>query len=308
MKMINGKEFFLEENTVVTIGNFDGLHLGHQKLIEEIKKIKNDKGFKSVVFSFYPHPIQLIKKSEIRTILSQDEKKKELEKFDIDFFINYTFDNKTMNLLPEDFVKNVLINQLKCKVLVIGEEFKFGKNNMGSIDELNLLSQKYDFNIITIKHENINNIKISSRLIREDIKNAEFNSIKNKLGKEYFIEGKVVSGKKLGRTINFPTANLLPHKEKILPQNGVYITKTEIAGKEYRSITNIGVNPTIDNNNNKIVETYIFDFNQDIYDKTIKVKFYEFIRAEVKFKNIDELKDRMREDYEIASQFFLNKK
>lgn len=314
MEIFNKKDFSVSENTIVAIGNFDGFHRGHQQLISRLINEKNNTRFnssnednncseiqpKSVVFSFYPHPLKFTKNIDIKTILTLDEKIDELDEFGVDYFINYPFDNDTMNLEPEEFVKTILVEKLNIKKLIVGEGFRFGRKHSGNVEILEKLSEKYNFELIRITHENENKNKISSTTIRELVDSNNFKEIKKLLGKDYYVSGKVISGKMLGRTINFPTANIKPMDDKLLPKNGVYVTETEINGKIYRSVSNVGVNPTTDNLKEKIIETHIFEYKKDIYGKEIKVKFYEFVRPEKKFNNLQELKEQIEIDCNFA--------
>ncbi len=341
MVTIKDKEFFVKEKTIVAIGNFDGFHYGHLELIKKLNNEKNKSNsslvnisnkenlhklfnndssiafgnsqellgypFKSVVFSFTPHPLSFIEKKEMKTILTLNEKIKELKKLNIDYFVNYPFDEEVMNMRAEYFIKEILVKKLNLKKLIIGDGFKFGKNNEGNINLLKSLSLKYKFELIVVPQKNQNNKKISSSLIRELIESGNLKDVKPLLGKHYYIKGVVINGKRLGRLLKFPTANILPNKNKLVPKNGVYITTTKIDGKLYESISNIGFNPTTDGLKHKILETHILDYDEDLYGKVIKVNFLEFIRGEKAFKNLDALKEQIAIDCKVAIDFFNNR-
>ncbi len=338
MIIINDKNFFIKENTIVTLGNFDGFHSGHLELIKRLNEEKNkfdddDNGiyfrqilnnnssivfednqkllsssFKTVIFSFYPHPLTYIKNVDMKTILSLEEKTMELEKLGLDYFINYPFDDDTMNIEAEEFVKEILVKRMNLKKIIIGEGGRFGKGHKGDVKLLKKLGIEYDFQVIVVPQKKQESEKISSTQIRELLINNKFEEIKKLLEKDYYISGTVIAGKKLGRKLQFPTANILPSKEKLLPQNGVYITKTEVDGQIFESISNIGYNPTVDTIDNKTIETHILNYSNDLYGKIIKITFFEFIREEKKFINVEKLKEQILVDYDIAVRFFKSKK
>ncbi len=337
MKTINNKNFSFKEKTIVAIGNFDGFHYGHLELIKRVNLekgkyyknyIKNNNVMhnydinssiifdnqellscyvKSVIFSFYPHPLNYIKNIKMKTILSMEEKIDELESLGLDYFVCYPFDEHTMNIAATKFVEEVLVKQINMEIIIVGEDFKFGSGQKGDINLLKKLGQKYNFEVIQIEQKKDMNKKISSTDIRKLIEGNNFIEIKKLLGNSYYVKGEVINGKMLGRTINFPTANIVPQQDKLLPRNGVYVTTTEIDGKVYKSISNVGINPTTDNYSNKIIETHIFNYDDDIYGKKIKVNFFEFVRNEKKFNGIDELKQQISLDCDTALKYFESK-
>ena len=310
MKIIDNFNIFDKDNkqeTVVTIGNFDGVHIGHKKLINTTKKYALDKGLKSVLITFSPHPLEIIKNNvPFFYIFSEEEKNIEIEKEDLDFFIKQPFTKEFGNISPEDFV-NILIEKLNCKVLVVGEDYCFGKNRAGNVETLKRIGKEKGIEVIKISNIIIDGERVSSSIIRECINKKNIKKANMLLNKSYYILGKVVEGNKLGRTIGFPTANIIPPKNKLLPPDGVYITKTKYKNRTYDSITNIGTNPTV-NNTNRTIETYVFDFNQNLYNQYIKVCFYDWVRDVKRFSGIDELKGQIAKDIKIANNFFrLNK-
>nr|WP_317358167.1 bifunctional riboflavin kinase/FAD synthetase [uncultured Tyzzerella sp.] len=306
MKITNNFNIFDEDNkqqTIVTIGNFDGIHIGHKKLITTTKKYALEKGLKSVVITFSPHPLEIIKNNiPFLYIFSEEEKNREMEKENIDFFIKYPFTKDFANISPKDFV-NILIEKLNCKILVVGEDYCFGKNRTGNVEILKNICKEKGIEVIKIYNIVIDGERVSSSIIRECLNNRNIKKANLLLNKPYYILDKVVEGNKLGRTIGFPTANIIPSKNKLLPPDGVYITKTKYNNNIYDSITNIGTNPTV-NNTHRTIETYIFDFNQNLYNKDIEVYFYDWIRSVKKFKGIDELKGQIAKDINIANNFF----
>ena len=285
----------LESNSVVTLGNFDGVHIGHKKLIDEINLPENE-GLTKVLFSFYPHPITIIKNIEIKTILARVEKYNLIKDMGFDVFVEYPFSLDFSNLSKEEFIKNILIDKLKCKILVIGDGYKFGKDKSGDAKYLKEIGEKHDIKTIIVKHCMNSSEKVSSSAIRDFILKGEIEKANFLLGRNYFIEGIVVRGRELGRTIGFPTINIIPEHEKLLPPNGVY--KTITSHEKYginQSITNIGVKPTV-SGEYKTIETNIFNFNENLYDEKVKIEFLRFIRPEKKFDNIDELKEQIKND------------
>lgn len=299
------KDFNLQEKkySAITIGNFDGLHLGHKKLIKTTKKISLQNNFNSVVFSFNPHPLQVLKNNDkFLYILSKKEKERELLKEGIDIFINYPFDVKFSKISPDHFI-DILCDKLKCKSLIVGEDYCFGKDRIGNVNTLISIGKKRGLDVIKIPNVVIDGERVSSSKIRECLLNKNIKKANLLLNRPYSIIGEVVEGNKLGRTIGFPTANIIPDDNRILLPDAVYITKTKYNNKIYNSITNIGKNPTI-NNSKRTIETFIFNFKENLYGKEIEVLFYEWIRDGKKFSGIDELKNQIKEDTNVAKHFF----
>ena len=306
MNIIDNFNIFDNDNkleTVVTIGNFDGIHIGHKKLITTTKKYAIEEVLKSVVITFSPHPLEIIKNtSPFFYIFSEEEKDIEMKKEHIDYFIKYPFTKEFSNIEPQDFV-DMLIENLNCKILIVGEDYCFGKNRSGNVDILKKIGEEKGIKVIKIPNIIIDGERVSSSIIRDCLLNRNIKKANLLLNKPYYVFGKVVEGNKLGRTIGFPTANIIPPKNKLLPPDGVYITKTRYGNKVYDSITNIGKNPTV-NNVDRTIETYIFDFNENIYNKDIEVDFYDWVRSVKKFSGIDELKGQIAKDINVANNFF----
>ncbi|MFV0440566.1 MAG: bifunctional riboflavin kinase/FAD synthetase [Lachnospirales bacterium] len=305
MKILDNNER-ISENSIVLIGNFDGIHMGHQKLLKKAIDIKNksNKPLKIVALTFYPHPRTLLKNKIVRNIFTLEEKAIAFEKLGANYLKVCDFNEENRNLSPEEFVDKFLYQQLNCRYVIVGEGFTFSKNKSGNVKVLIELSKKYDFEVVPIKHYESDVVfddKISSTTIRDLIKNSDIKSANELLGRPFFIIGKVCSGKMLGRTIGFPTANINVSDSKILPKNGVYATKTKIRDKIYKSITNVGINPTFDVCK-KVVETNLFDYDGDLYGEQIVVEFFDYIRSETKFTNIDELKKQIEIDVEIVKK------
>ncbi len=299
MKIIEDKNISEDRFTAVTLGNFDGIHLGHQMLISTVKKYSERYKLASVVFSFYPHPMSLFKGDDIfYTILSSNEKKMVVEELDVDILVQYPFTREFAEMKAEDFAE-LLFNQVKCKVLVVGEDYCFGKNRTGNYDLLCKLGAQRGVEVIKISSVNDDGRRVSSTRIRKCIREHRIKEVNRLLNKPYFVLGNVEEGRKIGRSIGFPTANIVPPENKLLPPDGVYATKTVYDGKIYGSITNIGSNPTV-NGKGKTVETYIFDFEKEIYGEQIKVLFFDFLRDEITFDSVDKLKNQIGLDKEKA--------
>lgn len=302
MRVLQSKYIEQDKYTAVTLGNFDGIHLGHQKLISTVKEYAEKCGLKTIVFSFYPHPKSFFFGEDFYTIFTRYEKERLVEKMGVDELILYPFTAEFANMEPEDFAE-YFFDRMKCKVLVVGDDYCFGKNRRGDYNLLKSIGDKKGVDVIKISSINDNDIRISSTRIRECIKHRDFKEAYKLLGKSYFVSGNVVGGKRIGRKINFPTANIVTPDNKLLPPDGVYLTRTEHKGKIYNSITNVGKNPTV-GGKHKTVETYIFDFEQDIYGDEIIIRFYDFIRDECKFNSIDELKEQITKDKAKAIELF----
>ena len=304
MIYISNKDEKIEYNTVVTIGNFDGLHIGHQKLIKYTKFYSKEYNLKSVVLSFYPHPIKFLRNIEFDLISPKEEKRNIIESYFIDYYVEYSFDEHLSNNTAKDFIEFYLYKKLNCKFLIVGEDYKLGKDGLLDKSKLEAICNLYNIKLKVVPTLFNNNKKISSTEIKINIKNNNLNLVRELLGRPYSIYGKVEKGAKLGRTIGFPTINLKIPENKVLLVNGVYFTNTLINNKYYDSVTNIGVKPTIGGKNDKTIETYIIDFNQDIYDNYVTILFYDFIRKEIKFKNIDELKKQIKHDVKDTISYF----
>lgn len=298
MKIFNNFDINNNSYSVVTIGNFDGIHTGHKKLIETTIDIAKKNEYNAVVLTFSPHPIKVMKDSNFACILSEEEKNIEIGKYDIDFLIKYPFTSNFSDTPPSVFIEK-LINELKCKVIIVGEDYCFGKNREGNTELLRKICLEKDVKFIAVETIKQNGSKIGSSIIRSEILNKNMKVVTDMLGKKYYISGEVCEGNMLGRTIGFPTANLITSENKILPPDGVYVTQTIHNNKTYNSITNIGKNPTVDNSV-RTTETFIFDFNKSIYGDTIYVLFDEFIRRTKKFNSLDELKQQIEKDQKIA--------
>jgi len=284
---------------VLTIGTYDGVHLGHQKILDFLKqKAEQEKG-ESVVFTFYPHPRMVLFPDDHNLELLQtiDERIDKLSKLGIDHLIVFPFTKEFSRLSAVEFVRDILVNEINIHTLVIGYDHQFGRNREGSKHVLYELAPIYNFNIVEIPAFLKDEIKISSTKIRNALKKGEVQIANKYLGENYSIKGIVVHGDKIGADIGFPTANIQVKEDyKLIPENGVYAVKVFVNDCEFSAMLNIGIRPTISGNGEKRIEVHIFDFNKNIYDSKIKVEFVKRIRNEKTFTNLEELKKQLTID------------
>jgi len=296
---------YFEGNTGVGLGNFDGLHIGHMALINTLIRESQLNGLSSIVYTFTKHPENILRKKLITPLLLTEQKKIALlSEISLDYLYFDEFNEEFSRLTPEEFVRDVLINKLHIRLAVVGYDYRFGYKGEGEITLLKELGKKYGFRVIVISAIKCGNQVISSTKIRECIINGELDTSYKLLGRNYSITAEVVSGRRIGNTIGFPTANIHPERFLVLPANGVYITKTLLDGKLYNSMTNVGYNPTFEDVKEKTVETHIIDFNQDIYGKKIEVFFLKKIRDEKKFKSVERLIEQIAKDMQETKEFF----
>lgn len=307
MEYIAGKTEFRLHNSAVSLGKFDGLHIGHQLLIDKTISLK-EKGYTSVVFSFLYNPRNLFSEVDMQFIYTEEEKKRKLEEKGVDVFISYPFSKETAHMEPERFVKEVLIDRMDAKVIVVGSDFGFGHNREGNVELLGELSKQYGYQLIVYDKLTLEDTIVSSSFIRKELERGNIELVNQMLGIPFSITGEVVHGREIGRTLGMPTINLLPEESKLLPPNGVYASRVLMNGKSYDSVTSIGYKPSVGKEAKKGVETYIFDFNGELYGETIEVRLYGFEREEVKFDSIKELSWQMHKDIEWAKEFLKDKK
>lgn len=284
--------------TAVTIGTFDGVHTGHQVIIKQLKNAAKKIKGQSVLLTFFPHPRMVLypDDDELRLLNTIDERIEMLQKEGIDHLIIHPFSKEFSRLSSTEFVRDILVNQLNVETLVIGYDHHFGRNREGSFENLQELAPLYDFKVEEIEAQTIQQINISSTKIRTSLTNGEINAANNFLGYNYFIEGTVVDGNKQGREIGFPTANIKVNEwYKLIPANGVYAVKITIDNTIFNGMLNIGKRPTV-NGTTETIEVNIFNFNQNIYNKSVRVEFYERIRDEHKFETLSDLKEQLHID------------
>ena len=285
---------------VVTVGTFDGVHIGHQTIIERLKTIAKKIDGETVLLTFYPHPRKVIlnDQSNLKLINTKNEKIKLLEQYGLDHLFIHPFNEEFSRISPTSYVRDLLVNQLKTNHLVIGYNHQFGRNREGNLTLLTELSSIYDFNIEEISAQQINEIKVSSTKIRAAIEAGNIATANNYLGHTFSISGKVIQGNKLGRTIGFPTANIkIDESDKICPPKGVYAVRVKLDNQTLNGMMNIGTRPTIEKEQTTLSnEVHIFNFNKDIYNLTIQIEFIAMIREEKKFNDINGLKQQLIDD------------
>ncbi len=304
MEYITGRTDFKLHNSVVSLGKFDGIHRGHQLLLNRILEQKK-LGYQAVMFTFMFHPDNLFSDKEIDTIYTEEEKRYFLEQSGLDVLVSYPFTEETAAMEPEDFIKDVLIEKLDARMIVVGSDFCFGHNRRGNVAMLKEMSHNYGYEIIAFDKIKSDGQVISSSYIRNEIMEGHMERANSMLGRPFTIIGEVQHGRKIGRTLGLPTVNLIPPPHKLLPPNGVYASVTGINGKKYPGITNIGFNPTVGITSERRVETYIFDFDADLYGTYIEVSLFSMERREVKFNSLEELKAQMQKDIAFGREYFL---
>lgn len=292
-------ELFSLTNSIVTIGTFDGVHLGHQKIIKRLVELKQKQGGEIVLFTFDPHPRKVLfpEQKDLKLITTTQEKCEILKLFGVDYVLVYPFTKEFSKMQAQDYISDIIVKGLKTKTLVIGYDHRFGSNREGTIDTLKELSNIYNFEVEEIPAQEINQLNVSSTRIRKAIEEGDVQTANDFLGYSFFITGTVVKGKQLGRTIGYPTANIfIENADKLIPKIGVYAVNVIYKGITYQGMLNIGTNPTTDLDNKIKIEVNIFDFSQDIYGETLKIEFVKWIRNEEKFANLDELKQALAND------------
>ncbi|HEY5560146.1 MAG TPA: bifunctional riboflavin kinase/FAD synthetase [Clostridiaceae bacterium] len=290
----------LKGNIYIALGSFDGLHMGHLKLISETIRLAKENDGKSMIYAFKNHPLSIINKEMTPKLLMDNESKLNiLSKLGVDIVNLVDFDSNLMKLAPEEFIKKI-VEYYNCKGIIVGFNYRFGYKNLGDLDLLDKLKDKYNFTLNVVPPVYYLEDIVSSSRIRNAISDGEIVKTKEMLTRHYMLTGSVMKGKQLGRTIGFPTVNLNYDKSFVLPKGGVYLTIVEYENKLYKGITNIGYNPTVADNKLSI-ETFILDFNMCIYENIIKLYFIDWIRDEKKFNSLEELKEQLIKDKYFAN-------
>jgi riboflavin kinase/FMN adenylyltransferase len=310
MKVIYGKNQQIEftKATGIGLGNFDGLHIAHMALVNTLISECKQSGLESILYTFSKHPENIIRKKLFTPLITSEKKKLSLLSLtQLDYTYLEEFDESFSRMSPEAFVRDVLVNKLRMKLAVTGFDYRFGYKGQGDVAYLRELGRKYKFRVVTIPAIKIDDDIVSSTLIRKHVKKGDMASAFKLLGRNYSITGVVEKGKRIGNTLGFPTANIYPEEYLLIPVDGVYVTRTIINGKIYNSITNIGNNPTFEDQK-KSIETYILDYNEDIYGEGIEVLFLKKIRGEKKFSGVDELVEQIKKDIECAKEYFIDER
>jgi len=292
----------------ISIGNFDGVHIGHQKILTTLNEYAKKDNLNKIIITFKPHPVIAVKPNKNFGLIVSDyaDKLQYLKSFNPDILFLQDFTEKLKELSPTEFLE-ILINKFNMKYLIVGDDYNFGKNRAGGVDFLRSMESKYNFKLIIVPEVSVkNNGRVTSSYLRDLLKAGEIESVNRYLFTNFFLKGFVTTGKERGRTLGYPTANFKPYTpHQIIPKEGVYLTKLSLENKIYNSITNIGKNPTF-NEKDLTVETHILDFNEMIYFKKIKIEFIKKLRDEIKFDSKESLIKQLNKDKKIAVDYFNN--
>lgn len=308
MQFIDTADFNITEPTVVTIGKFDGRHRGHQKLLKEMLQLKSLKGYRLAVFTFSTVPGTLVHGTSQTVITTNRERRSNMEKIGVDYLIEYPFTPEVSHMSPEAFVKEILVGKMNAKAIVVGTDCGFGYKRAGNAALLASLAADCGYELVVIVKEKEDHRDISSTYIREELARGNMEKVNELLGQPYAVHGTVVHGNHIGGTLlGFPTANILPPPEKLLPPFGVYVSRVEVDGRTYRGITNIGKKPTVQGENPVGVETFIYDLDENLYGKNIEVQLLHFERPEQKFGSLEELKAQIEKDKAYGAEYYSRK-
>lgn len=291
---------------VITMGTFDGVHLGHQKLLQELKHISQKKGGDAVVITYYHHPLETIHKSTFPYLLTEKEKKEELLiKYGVDYVLYLDFNENIANISAEDFLNNIIISEVKAEAIVVGYDTHFGKNRSGDFQFLKENSKKYNYEIDIIEPYKINNRIVGSSLIRDLVREGNMQYVSELLGRNYSVSGIVKTGHHIGHGLGFPTINLHPaDNHKLIPGIGVYICEVDFLGSRYKAVTNVGYSPTLKKTGIKEIETHILDFKGDLYNIPVEIFFHKKLRNELHFENRDKLIGMIEKDIKLTREYF----
>jgi len=305
--IIDISNFVTEEKTFVTIGTFDGVHYGHQKILEKLILEAKKTGKKSVLLTFFPHPRMVLQKdASIELIITITEREKLLKKTGLDYLIIHPFSREFSRTTALEFVRDILVNKFNISKLIIGYDHHFGKNREGNIQQLTEYSYLYDFTVEEIPAQDVDDVSVSSTKIRHALHAGNLKTANRYLGYSFMLNGVVVNGKKLGGKIGYPTANISIEEDyKLIPKTGVYVVKATINKNSVFGMMNIGNRPTV-NGNYQTIEVHFFDFNQDLYGKKLTIELLYFLRNEEKFDSLDALIHQLKEDEKTAKNYILN--
>lgn len=300
-------DFKSETGTIATLGTFDGVHIGHMKIIERLIQNADELNCETLVLTFFPHPRMVLQdQSEIKLLNTIDEKSFLLEKAGLDNLVIHPFDKEFSRLTAEEFVKQVLVDAFNIKKIIIGHDHRFGRNRTADINDLIVFGERYGFGVEQISQQEINEVAVSSTKIRNALTDGNVSLANKYLGYDYILSGTVVKGKQLGRTLGYPTANIeIAESYKLIPQIGIYIVKSELNGKTVFGMMSIGFNPTV-NGDRKTIEVNYFDFNEDLYGKKISVSILSRIRDEEKFESLEALTQQLHQDKITSLAFIKN--
>lgn len=308
MEYIKGLESYHGSgNTAITLGKFDGMHRGHQKLIHQVHQLKLKHGVKTVVFAFDMVPLYEKLGLPRDGIMSNEERRQHMDG-EVDILLECPFDEKVSSIEAEAFIKDILVDKFHAKYIVVGTDFCFGHNKRGNVDMLAEYADTYGYELFVTEKVMYGEREISKTYIKEELRKGNMDAVNEMLGYPYTIRGKVEYGKQLGRTLGFPTINVHPAKEKLLPPNGVYLDSVQVDDIWYNGIGNVGVKPTVTSENRMLIESYLFDYEGNAYEKEVAIQLYHFKRPEQKFGSVEEMKAQVTEDIAFGKEYFTYKR
>lgn len=308
MKTIHGIENFpASEGSIVTIGTFDGVHLGHQQILKQLIDTSQQSKLKSVLLTFFPHPRMVLQPDiSMRLIQTIEERERALRKTGLDYLVIHPFSEKFSRLSADDYVKQILVEKLNVRKVVVGYDHRFGRNRTASLEDMYNYADIYDFEVIEIDAKKIKSTAVSSTKIRKAIDEGDIALANSYLGDPFSLEGVVVHGDKRGRELSYPTANIeLQNKHKIIPKQGVYLIQSDLDNEVVYGMMNIGTKPTFDTTNPSI-EVHFFDWNGDLYEQTLQVKLLKWVREEQKFGSVEELQAQIHADERYCRSYISN--
>ena len=299
----NINDYKAAKKAVVTIGTFDGVHQGHQKILDRVVSKARTEGLTSILLTFFPHPRMVLQPDHDLKLINTIEERVELvANQGVENVVIHPFSKEFSRTTAYDYVKNILVDQLSAKVVVIGYDHRFGINRSASIEELKEFAALFDFEVIEISKKEVQEVAVSSTKIRKTLLSGEIEKTNNYLNRDFSISGIVKSGKKIGRTIGYPTANLhIDEVYKLIPAAGVYVTSSFINNKRVYGMTNIGTNPTVSDEAQQTIETYYIDYNEDLYNRKLELFFHKRLRSEEKFKDLEDLVAAMKKDEQLCT-------
>lgn len=298
----NTFDFKIEEDTVITLGKFDGLHRGHELLMENLLAWREKYHYKAVVFTFDIPPKQKVNDVDARVLTTNEEKHAIFERTGVDYLIECPFTKEVMCMESKAFIE-WMVHSLHAKCFVVGKDFHFGHKRAGDYNVLQQYAKEFDYEVVVLEKIQEDGRDISSTYIREEINLGHIEKANHLLGYEFFVKSTIIHGKQLGRTIGIPTINMELPPEKLLPPNGVYATRVLLDGRWHQGVTNVGCKPTVSESRLIGVETHILDFEEDVYGREAEVCFIHYIRPEQKFASIDDLQAQMERDVAMSRQF-----
>jgi len=304
LKIKTAADYKRIKNSVVTIGTFDGVHVGHQKIINRLVHIAEANKLQALVLTFFPHPRMVVQKdSSIKLINTIDEKAAQLQQLGVDHLVLKEFTNTFSRLSALEYVRDVLVNKLKVKHIIVGYDHHFGRNRTATIEDLIEFGEFYGFEVTQIDAQEVGDVAVSSTKIRVALREGNMRVANDFLGYNFMLTGTVVKGKGLGANLSFPTANIfIEEPYKLIPKQGVYLVQSKIENQLVYGMMNIGKNPTVSQDNKTHIEVHFFNLDANLYSKTLKIELLEHLRSEIKFPNIEALKVQLEKDKALAQK------